>query len=184
VVSGGRPDEFVHDAREALLRTFGWSGGHADVWAVLRDADALQAVVRGLAAPFRNAAVTRVAGIESRGFLLGGAVAVELGVGFTPVRKAGALLPGEKVRAVTAVDYRNRSTELMIQHSGATRADRVLLVDDWIETGSQACAVQAMIAARGASLVGISVMVNQLPAPSALGPIAALVNFNDLPPSD
>jgi adenine phosphoribosyltransferase len=69
-------------ARDVVLGRFAWIGGHADVWAVFRDAEALRTVVAALAEPFRAEGITAVCGIESRGFLLGGAVAVELGVGF------------------------------------------------------------------------------------------------------
>ena len=97
-------------ARELVLDRFAWIDGHADVWAVFRDAAALRAVVAALAEPFRAEGVTAVCGIESRGFLLGGAVAVELGVGFVPVRKAGGLFPGAKVTRTTAPDdLRRRS---------------------------------------------------------------------------
>ena len=83
-------------ARDLALEHFRWIDGHADVWAVLRNPVAFAAVVSGLVEPFRGAGVTAVCGVESRGFLLGGAAAVELGVGFVPVRKADGLFPGYK----------------------------------------------------------------------------------------
>ncbi|MEU5582701.1 hypothetical protein ABZ791_28285 [Streptomyces huasconensis] len=76
-------------ARDLALQHFGWIGGHANVWAIFRDAEALAVVVAALAAPFRAEQITAVVGIESRGFLLGGAAAVELGVGFVPLGVAG-----------------------------------------------------------------------------------------------
>ncbi|WP_329377152.1 SUKH-3 domain-containing protein [Streptomyces sp. NBC_01716] len=84
-------------ARDLALEHFRWISGHADVWAVFRDARALAAVVTGLVEPFRGEGITAVCGIEARGFLLGGAAAVELGVGFVPVRKGEGLFPGDKV---------------------------------------------------------------------------------------
>jgi len=152
----------VESAREAVLRTFRWIDGHADVWAVFRDAAALRAVVAGLAAPCRVLGVTAVAGIESRGFLLGGAVAVELGVGFVPLRKAGSLFPGPTLGTRTELDYRGISGELLVQRAALAGGDRVVLVDDWIETGSQAVAARHLVEACGASLVGISVVVDDL----------------------
>lgn len=94
-----------HAGRRALHEHFRWQGGHADVWRVWADAEALAAVVAGLVEPWRGERVTRVVGIESRGFLLGGAAAVSLGVGFVAVRKAGGLLPGPKVTAAAGADY-------------------------------------------------------------------------------
>jgi adenine phosphoribosyltransferase len=165
------------------LASFRWNAGHADVWPIFARADTLAAVVRGLAAPFVESGITAVAGVESRGFLLGGAVAVALDAGFLAVRKAGALFPGATVRRRTdAVDYRGRTYELRMRPD-SLRADRVLLVDDWIETGSQARAVASMIASAGATLVGISVMVDQLPVAARphLPPVTALVTSDQLP---
>lgn len=83
-------------ARTVALERFRWTGGHSDVWPIFRDPGALAAVVRGLAGPFRDDGVTAVRGVESRGFLLGAAVAVELGVGFVAVRKGEGIFPGAR----------------------------------------------------------------------------------------
>ena len=80
-----------------MLEYFQWINGHADVWAIFRNAEALSCVVKGLVDPFRDQRITAVCGIESRGFLLGGAAAIELGVGFVPLRKADGIFPGPKV---------------------------------------------------------------------------------------
>ncbi|MFG2651295.1 hypothetical protein [Streptomyces sp. NPDC048436] len=86
-------------ARDLMLEHFRWIAGHANVWAIFRDAKAL-AVVVALVAPLRDERVTAVVGIESRGFLLGGAAAVELGVGFVPVCPEGrGDLPRRQTRA-------------------------------------------------------------------------------------
>jgi adenine phosphoribosyltransferase len=176
----------VSSARDALLREFRWVGGHADVWAVFLNAAALRAVVSGLVAPFRDAGITAVVGIESRGFLLGAAAAVDLGVGFVPVRKAGALFPGAKAWERTGTDYRGQETELAIQRESVGAGDRLLVVDDWVETGSQALAVARLIKACGGELVAISVMVDQLDSSmrSQLPSVHSLVSFADLPPHD
>jgi adenine phosphoribosyltransferase len=81
--------------------------------------------------------VPKVAGIESRGFMLGTAAALELGVGFVPVRKADGLFPGPKGVAEAGTDYRGNWHTLRLQRAALADGDRVLLVDDWIETGSQ-----------------------------------------------
>jgi adenine phosphoribosyltransferase len=112
------------------------------MWRVFRHPDAFAAAIAALVEPFRDVGVTAVAGIESRGFLLGGAAAVGLGTGFVAVRKAGALFPGPKVSRRTEPDYRGNRTELLMQRDSVGVGDRVLLVDDWIETGNQALAVR------------------------------------------
>jgi adenine phosphoribosyltransferase len=122
--------------------------------------------------------------VESRGFLLGGAAAVALGVGFVPVRKGDGLFPGPKAERRTAPDYRRRQHVLRVQRSALGPGDTVLLVDDWIETGSQAAAVRALAEERGARWAGCSVVVDQLPADrrAALGPVHAVLAAADLPP--
>jgi adenine/guanine phosphoribosyltransferase-like PRPP-binding protein len=126
----------VEAARHALLTRFAWHGGHADVWPVFADAAALGAVVEGLAAAWRDHGITHVVGVEARGFLLGGAVAVRLGAGFVAVRKPGGLLPGPKLTVTARRDYRGRAHELRMQH--VLRSDDiVLLVDDWAERAAK-----------------------------------------------
>ncbi|MGW7271889.1 phosphoribosyltransferase family protein [Streptomyces sp. NPDC054864] len=173
-------------ARDLTLEHFRWVGGHADVWAIFRDAKALAAVAKGLVEPFRDDGITAVCGIESRGFLLGGAAAVELGVGFVAVRKGEGLLPGDKVERRTDPDYRRILHTLRLQRSALGPADRVLLVDDWIETGSQAATVRSMAEECGATWVGCSVIVDQLrdPMKSPVGTVRGLLDAQELPPGE
>lgn len=177
-------DKRMLAARGAVLDQFQWVNGHADVWRIFRDATAFKAVIHELVDPFRSAGITAVAGIESRGFLLGGAAAIQLGVGFVAIRKAGALFPGEKARVLTGLDYRGRQTELVTQRAAVRAGDRVLLVDDWAETGSQARAVATLIATCGGQLIGVSVIVDQLSeiARASLPLVQSLVSSADLPP--
>jgi adenine phosphoribosyltransferase len=171
------------DARRALLDEFRWVSGHADVWRVFADADALAAVVAGLVAPWRYRDVTHVVGVEARGFLIGGAAAVQLGAGFVAVRKSDGLLPGAKATVETAADYRGRRHRLRMQAVvGAT--DRVLLVDDWAELGSQARGVKQLVGACGATFLGMSVLVDQLAdeTRAELGTVTALVRAHELGP--
>ena len=145
-----------------LLDRFRWVDGHADLWHVFRAPQALATVITALADPYRDAALSAVVGVESRGFLLGAAVAVELGVGFVAVRKPGSLFPGRKLRETTTTDYRGNTTELLLQADALQPGDRVVLVDDWIETGAQAAATARLVGAAGAELVGVSVIVDEL----------------------
>jgi adenine phosphoribosyltransferase len=171
--------------RSAVLDRFRWVDGHADVWRVFADADALRAVVGELAAPWQEEGVTHVIGIESRGFLLGGAVAVALGAGFVAIRKEGTgLLPGPKMRATADEDYRGNRHELRMQ-SVLAASDRVLLVDDWAERGSQARAAQDLVLQSGAEFLGVSVVVDMLTTDvrTQLGTVTALVEALELGPS-
>ncbi|MFE6777806.1 phosphoribosyltransferase [Streptomyces sp. NPDC057702] len=172
-------------AHDLALASFRWVDGHVDVWPVFRDAEVLAAVVAGLAAPFRGGAVTAVCGVESRGFLLGGAVAVALGVGFVPVRKDAGLFPGDKVVRESAPDYRGLRHRLRLQRSTLSTSDRVLFVDDWLETGSQAATVREIVEACGAGWEGCGVIVDELGDDARrreLGPVHSLLDASELPP--
>jgi adenine phosphoribosyltransferase len=140
-------------------------------------------VVAGLVEPWRTAGVTKVLGIEARGFVLGGAAAVALGAGFVAVRKSEGLLPGPKVTAHADADYRGQQHELRMQ-SVLTSTDRVLLVDDWAERGSQARAARQLADSTGAAFLGLSLLVDQLTedARSELGVVTALVAADELGP--
>ena len=168
-------------ARTALLEHFRWNGGHADVWRVFADGDALASVVGGLADPWRGDGVTHVVGIESRGFLLGAAAAVSLGAGFVAVRKADGLFPGATVSAQAETDYRGFRHRLRMQDV-LTSGDRVLLVDDWAERGSQARAARQLVESSGATFLGVSLLVDQLSPEvrAALGRVTALVTADEL----
>ena len=177
----GAHTPLVTAARDALLAHFRWSGGHADVWRVFADGDALASVVAGLADPWRDQGITRVVGIESRGFLLGAATAVTLEVGFVAVRKEAGLFPGPKVTVQAAEDYRGLRHRLRMQ-AVLDERDRVLLVDDWAERGSQAAAVRHLVESTGATFAGVSLLVDQLgPAVrTTLGRVTALVGAGEL----
>lgn len=168
---------------DQLLRRFRWIDGHADLWPWFRDGELFRAVVKDLVAPFRDRRISTVCGIESRGFLLGGAAALELGTGFVAIRKEHGLFPGEKITCRTEPDYRGNRHVLRMQRSSLVPGDRVLLVDDWIETGSQALGVRRLVGEAGAELVGCAVIVDQLgpDAKRLVGRVHALVAAGELP---
>ena len=169
-----------------MLENFRWEQGHADVWRVFADATALGAVVSGLVAPWHGMGVTHVLGIESRGFLLGGAAAVALGAGFVAVRKSGTgLLPGAKVRTTTGADYRGLTHDLRMQQVVGP-GDQVLMVDDWAERGSQALAAMTMVRQCGAHWLGLAVVVDQLSEDrrGLLGRVTRVVSADELGPAD
>lgn len=168
---------------DAFLRRFSWQDGHADVWRVFDDGDAFGEVVTSLAAPWHERAITKVCGIEARGFILGGAVACALGVGFVAIRKQGSLFPGDKYEVQAGPDYRGVNHVLEMQRQSVQSSDRVLLVDDWIERGSQAVAARELIERCGGVLEGIAVMVDQLGDESRtrLPEVTRLVSADELP---
>jgi adenine phosphoribosyltransferase len=171
-------------ARQALLDRFAWNGGHANVWRVFDDGAAFGAVVAGLVEPWQTSDdITKVCGIESRGFLLGGAAALALGLGFVAIRKQNALFPGAKRQIETDTDYRGIRHVLQIQEASVGAGDRLLLVDDWIERGSQASAAQQLVESCGAVLEGIAVVVDQLDGArrSSLPPVSSIVTADQLP---
>jgi adenine phosphoribosyltransferase len=174
-------DMVVYAARDALLAKFTWESGHADIWRVFLHGPTLSAVIAGLVEPWRHTGITHVAGIESRGFLLGGAVADHLGVGFLAVRKSDGMLPGRKISVNTAPDYRGASHNLRIQDVLSPDAV-VLLVDDWAERGSQSIGVRMLVEQSGARFAGASFLVDQLEESvrAKLGRVTSLVKASEL----
>lgn len=173
----------VDRGRAAFLRTFRWTDGHADLAGVLRDAEAIACLGAALASPFRHAGITAVVALEARGFVLGALCAQELGVGLVLARKPGSVHPGELIEVVSAPDWRGREVTVRLAPILAPD-DRVLLVDDWVETGSQAAAVGQAIARTGAALVGTGVIVDDT-TDAVRGELrlVALVRSEELPPS-
>jgi len=114
-------------------------------------------VVEELVRPWRSARVDRVAGIEARGFILGGAIAHELSAGFVPIRKKGKL-PHTTVRVAYSLEY---GLDEMEMHRDALNAgERILLVDDLIATGGTAQAAVQLLRSLGAELLGACFIVD------------------------
>ena len=122
-----------------------------DIAPVLADPEGLRAVVDGLAAQWRDAGITRVVGIEARGFVFGSAIAYALGLGLTLVRK-----PGKLPRACLTVSYdlEYGSDSLQMQADAIGPADRVLVLDDVLATGGTAEAVGRLCREAGADIGG------------------------------
>jgi adenine phosphoribosyltransferase len=169
--------------RDDLVARFEWVDGHADVWRLFSDGALLNRIVTALAEPFRDA--TKVAGVEARGFILGGAVAAELGIGFVAIRKEDGLFPGEKLSRRANVDYRGTEHVLRLQRSSLELGDRIVLVDDWAEHGAQALAARELIEEVGASFAGLSIVVDQLEEDvrERIGRVHSLVRAEELGPS-
>jgi adenine phosphoribosyltransferase len=127
-----------------------------DITPVLRDGPLLRTVIEAMADPFREAEVTHVLGIEARGFILGGAVAVSLGAGFVPARKPGKL-PWERVAESYDLEYGKDALEC--HRDGLPAPARVLIVDDVLATGGTAKAAGQLVRSLGAEVVGWSFLL-------------------------
>jgi len=155
--------------------------GLGNMWPVFYDAALFGRVVAAMAEPFAGR-VDKVAGIESRGFLLGAAVAARLEVGFVAIRKSDGLYPGETLTALTASDYRGRQHTFRLQRLAVSAGERVGLVDDWFETGSQGLIARSLVEQAGGTYAGASIIVDQLSAQrrGELSPCHSLVAASEL----
>jgi adenine phosphoribosyltransferase len=126
----------------------------SDVTPIFAEPAAFQALVDDLVAPWKEAGVERVVGTDALGFIVGTALALRLGVGFVPVRKGGKL-PVRHERAVFR-DYSGGEKTFELRSEPWPRGTRVLLSDDWIETGASAGAAVELIERAGGVVVGIS----------------------------
>ena len=127
-----------------------------DITTLLGDRDGFRAAIEALAKPFEGR-IDSVAGIEARGFILGGAVADRLGAGFVPIRKKGKL-PWKTIGQDYTLEY---GVDVIEMHEDAILPDeRVLLIDDLIATGGTAGAAVKLIRKSGGSLVGAGFVID------------------------
>jgi adenine phosphoribosyltransferase len=130
-----------------------------DITTLLLDPDGARAAVHQLSAPFGGQDIQKVAGVEARGFIFGLAVALQLSVGFVPIRKPGKL-PWETVGEDYDLEY--GSDRLELHRDAIATGDRVLLVDDLIATGGTAEAAINIVEKIGGE-VAACVFVIELP---------------------
>jgi adenine phosphoribosyltransferase len=127
-----------------------------DITPLLADPAAYAAAIEAMAAPFSEADVRRVVGIESRGFIFGSSLAQRFDVGFAPARKIGKL-PWKTRSRSYALEYGEATLEL---HEDAVRpGEPVLIVDDLLATGGTARAVVELVRELGARVVGVSFLI-------------------------
>jgi adenine phosphoribosyltransferase len=151
-----------------------------DITTLLADARAFRRAIDELVQPFAGSKVSKVAGIEARGFILGGAVAHQMSAGFIPIRKKGKL-PHETVSIAYSLEY---GVDQMEMHKDAViRGEKVILVDDLVATGGTAEAACRLLTQMGAEIVAACFIVD-LPELGgarkieALGvPVRALMQF-------
>ena len=127
-----------------------------DITTLLRDGPAWASVIDHLAARYHTARVDVVVGVESRGFIFGGALAHQLKAGFVPVRKRGKL-PGRTIEEEYALEY-GRDV-LAIHEDAITRGQRVLVVDDLLATGGTMAATLRLVDRLGGTVVGTAFLI-------------------------
>ena len=128
-----------------------------DITTLLGDARAFRLTVDELVRPWGESQVDRVAGIEARGFILGGAVAHQLRAGFVPIRKKGKL-PHATVRVAYSLEY---GLDEMEMHLDAVNpGERLILIDDLLATGGTAEAAVRLLRQRGADVLAACFIIN------------------------
>ena len=128
-----------------------------DITTLLSDPEGFAAVIRSLSDRYRDMNIELVAGIDARGFIIGAPLAIELGQGFVPIRKAGKL-PGETISQTYDLEYGTDKVEI---HSDVIETGaRVLVVDDLIATGGTAEAAVTLIERAGGEIVECAFVVD------------------------
>ncbi len=128
-----------------------------DITTLLGDANAFAMAVEGLAQPFVGKNVNKIAGIEARGFILGGAVAHRLSAGFVPIRTKGKL-PHDTVRVAYSLEY--GLDEMEMHRDGVKPGEKVILIDDLIATGGTAEAAVKLLGQIGADIVAACFVID------------------------
>ena len=128
-----------------------------DITTLLADARAFRQAIDELVQPYAGSKISKVAGIEARGFILGGAVAHQISAGFIPIRKKGKL-PHETVSIAYSLEY---GIDQMEMHKDAVvRGEKVVLVDDLIATGGTAEAACRLLTQMGAEIVAACFIID------------------------
>ncbi|TPW32878.1 adenine phosphoribosyltransferase [Pararhizobium mangrovi] len=128
-----------------------------DITTLLGDAGAFRRTVDALVQPYAGRSIGKIAGIEARGFILGGAVAHQLSAGFVPIRKKGKL-PHETVRVAYSLEY--GIDEMEIHRDAVAEGEEIILVDDLIATGGTAEAAVKLLRQMGAKIVSACFVID------------------------
>ncbi|WP_447980707.1 adenine phosphoribosyltransferase [Candidatus Nitrospira bockiana] len=127
-----------------------------DITTLLKDAEALRHIIDDLTERYRDRKVSKIIGIESRGFIFGAPLAYHLGAGFVPVRKPGKL-PADSFEVKYNLEYGSNS--LAIHRDAIGIGERVLIVDDLLATGGTAAATVNLVRQLGGDIVGLAFLI-------------------------
>ena len=127
-----------------------------DITTLLRDPQGFRMTIDMLSLPYEGQHIDAVVGIESRGFILGGAVAARIGAGFIPIRKPGKL-PAKALKEIYDLEYGKDALEI---HEDAVQpGQRILIVDDVLATGGTAAAAAQLVKKLGGNLHGLAFLI-------------------------
>ena len=127
-----------------------------DITTLLMNGDAFKYAIDQIAEHYKDKNIDLVVGVESRGFIVGAAVAYKLGVGFIPVRKPGKL-PYKTIKATYTLEY---GTDTIEMHEDAIRrSEKILIVDDLLATGGTASAMIELVTRLGGEVIGIAFII-------------------------
>lgn len=130
-----------------------WPGNpRSDLTHLLAQPHVFPSLIEELAAPFVADGITHVATVDAGGFPLGGGIALHLRTGLVLIRKGGRV--DWEVETITCIDFSGNEKRLEISRDALTAANRVLVVDDWSETGGQLRAAIELVERLGATVVG------------------------------
>jgi adenine phosphoribosyltransferase len=128
-----------------------------DITTLLGDARAFRRAIDELVHPYAGSKIEKIAGIEARGFILGGAIAHQLSAGFVPIRKKGKL-PHDTVRIAYSLEY--GLDEMEMHKDAVVPGEKVILVDDLIATGGTAEAAAKLLRQMGAEIVAACFVID------------------------
>lgn len=148
-------------ACELLTKHFPLVDDHPDVAGVLRDPDLLALLGQALAHPFADEDITAVVSPEARGPIVGALTATWLGAGLVLARKDDHNHPGADIQVTSEPTWRGHTEGFLGRSFDLRPKDRVLIVDDWITTGSSIRACRNILRVSGAAFVGSAVVVNK-----------------------
>ena len=130
-----------------------------DITTLLRDPEGFRMTIDMIATPYEGHGIDAVIGIESRGFILGAAVAQRIGAGFIPIRKPGKL-PAKALKESYDLEYGKDALEIHVD--AVEKGQRVLIVDDVLATGGTAAAAAQLVKRSGGQLHGLAFLIELL----------------------